>query len=198
MRKLVMALLFVAGLLGLALTAFTAVKSVMGDYKVHTMSYAEFVRTQDTLDEFSYIRLTDGRVDPNRKAVVYIKTGKDTQRPWSTLYRMTGDVDTFTALTKPPVLLSFTGEEEETLLPASTDGKPIDFIVYGYFSRGTDSEAYADAIRELGADPKKAVRISYGAEPVTPAQVVFRGTVSLLLVAGAVMIRRTKPPVVEG
>ena len=192
MRKVVRVLLLVIGVLGLALTAFVAVKFAKGDYEVHTMTFPEFVQGQDKLDEFSYVRITEGQVDPSRKAVVYIKTGQDSQKPWATLYRMTGDIDLFTSMATPPVVVSF-HSEDHTLLPDTQDGKPIDFVVYGYFSRGAGSDTYADAMQKLDVNPEKVVQVSYGAKPISVFKATFRGIISLLMVIAAVMMRGPKP-----
>ena len=169
-------ILVVLGALWLLASAFIVLRWVKGGYVVHEMTYERFVERHRDFPEFSYVKITSGRLDQEKAVRTALRIGREGVM----------QTDAFDSChvafvgrdrREHGIAVRLSLEEVREVMPAFADGtvteryQPV--TVEGYYSYGASNELEKSAFEELGMDEETGITIEYGVEPASVGRRLF-------------------------
>ena len=195
MSRFVGRVLIVLGALWLLASAFIVLRWVKGGYVVHEMSYQQFVERHRDFPEFSYVKITGGRLDQEKAVRTAMRIGREggTQ------------TDAFDSChvafvgsdrREHGIAVRIDMDEVNEVMPAFADASVTEryhpVTVEGYYSYGAGNELEKSAYEELGMDEETGITIEYGVEPASAGRRLFTVFGSVGMVWVGVMLAGKK------
>ena len=194
MSKAIGVLLLIFGVIWLLLSAWVVYKWSQGDYVVHEMTYEQFVDGHSAMDEFSFVKITGGRIDVPQTVRTSLQVGKpsDQKEYFGRVFSPYVGSD----LLVRGIAIEIKSDEVDEVVPSLTDSSVTDrylpLVVEGYFSYGAGNELMENAFSKLGMDYDTGVVVMHGVEPTSVFRRIRGVVVSLVLILAGMGLLKKK------